>query len=68
LPLWALLSANLQRISFRLSVKNNILADLGFFKISAAQIASIILIVFLTAVNTLGVKEGKFIQTFFYIG
>ena len=45
--------------------ENNILADLGFFRISAAQVTSIILIVFLTAVNTLGVKEGKFIQTFF---
>ena len=45
--------------------ENNILADLGFVKLSAAQITSIILIVFLTAVNTLGVKEGKLIQTFF---
>src|SRR6476646_10325847 len=43
--------------------ENNILADLGLFKISAAQITSIILIVFLTWVNTRGVKEGKFIQT-----
>src|SRR6188768_887307 len=41
--------------------ENNILADLGFIKLSAAQITSIILIVFLTAVNTLGVKEGKLI-------
>lgn len=45
--------------------ENNILADLGFVKVTAAQITSIILIVFLTAVNTMGVKEGKLIQTFF---
>lgn len=45
--------------------ENNILADLGFVKLSAAQVTSIVLIVFLTAVNTMGVKEGKLIQTFF---
>jgi APA family basic amino acid/polyamine antiporter len=45
--------------------ENNIVANLGFVNISAAQITSIILIVFLTAVNTMGVKEGKLIQTFF---
>lgn len=45
--------------------ETNILADIGFIKISAAQITSILLIVFLTAVNTMGVKEGKLIQTFF---
>ncbi|SFP81606.1 APC family permease [Parafilimonas terrae] len=43
----------------------NILADIGFVKISAAQITSILLIIFLTAINTMGVKEGKIIQTFF---
>ena len=42
----------------------NILADIGFVKISAAQITSILLIIFLTAINTMGVKEGKLIQTF----
>src|SRR5205085_1159002 len=45
--------------------ENHILADLGFIKITAAQITSIVLIVFLTWVNTRGVKEGKFIQTLF---
>lgn len=45
--------------------ENNILADLGFIKISAAQITSILLIVALTFVNTRGVKEGKIIQTVF---
>src|SRR6478672_2956391 len=37
--------------------ENHILADLGFIRITAAQITSIVLIVFLTWVNTLGVKE-----------
>ncbi|TKK66922.1 amino acid permease [Ilyomonas limi] len=45
--------------------ENNVIADVGFMKISAAQITSIVLIVFLTWVNTRGVKEGKFIQTLF---
>jgi len=43
----------------------NIIADLGFIKISAAQIVSIILIIFLTYTNTRGVKEGKIIQNIF---
>lgn len=43
----------------------NILVDLGFFQISAAQLTSILLIVVLTYINTLGVKEGKWIQTIF---
>jgi basic amino acid/polyamine antiporter, APA family len=47
--------------------ENNVLATIGFIKITAAQITSIILIVFLTIVNTMGVKEGKLIQTFFTI-
>ena len=45
--------------------ENHFLFDLGFIKISAAQITSILLIIFLTWVNTRGVKEGKFIQTLF---
>src|SRR5579872_2341299 len=45
--------------------ERHVLLDLGFIHISAAQIMSILLIVFLTAVNTLGVKEGKLIQTVF---
>ncbi|MEN0056728.1 MAG: amino acid permease [Mucilaginibacter sp.] len=36
-----------------------------FFAISAAQIVSIVLIIFLTFVNTRGVKSGKIIQTTF---
>jgi APA family basic amino acid/polyamine antiporter len=45
--------------------ENNILADLGFIKISAAQILAICLIVFLTYTNTRGVKESKMIQNTF---
>ncbi|HEV2483864.1 MAG TPA: amino acid permease [Puia sp.] len=43
----------------------HILLDLGFLHISAAQLTSILLIVVLTYINTLGVKEGKWIQTIF---
>ncbi|RYY57152.1 MAG: amino acid permease [Chitinophagaceae bacterium] len=45
--------------------ETNIIADLGFVKISAAQILAIGTIVILTYTNTRGVKEGKFIQTLF---
>jgi APA family basic amino acid/polyamine antiporter len=45
--------------------ENNFIADLGFLKISAAQITSIFIIILLTSINTMGVKEGKFIQTLF---
>ncbi len=43
----------------------HILADLGFMQITAAQLTSILLVIFLTYINTLGVKEGKIIQTSF---
>ena len=43
----------------------NILMDLGFTKLYPAQILSILLVVFLTWVNTRGLKEGKIIQTTF---
>jgi APA family basic amino acid/polyamine antiporter len=45
--------------------ENNIVADLGFIKISAAQVLAIALIVFLTYTNTRGVKESKIIQNTF---
>ena len=45
--------------------EDNILFDAGFLKISAAQIVSIVLIFFLTFINTKGVKGGKVIQTTF---
>lgn len=45
---------------------DNVLFQIGSsFKIYPAQLLSIALVVFLTWVNTRGVKEGKFIQTFF---
>ncbi|MEX6690138.1 amino acid permease [Danxiaibacter flavus] len=47
--------------------EQNILADLGFIKISAAQVVSILMICLLTYINTLGVKQGKIIQTTFTI-
>ncbi|KAA2243204.1 amino acid permease [Chitinophaga agrisoli] len=43
----------------------HILVDLGFMQITAAQLTSILLVIFLTYINTLGVKEGKIIQTSF---
>jgi APA family basic amino acid/polyamine antiporter len=45
--------------------EENILFQAGSFKISAAQVVSIFLIVFLTYINTRGVKGGKLIQTTF---
>jgi len=39
--------------------------DLGFIKISPAQLVSIGLIIFLTIINTRGIKSGKLIQTTF---
>jgi basic amino acid/polyamine antiporter, APA family len=45
--------------------EKNILVDLGFITISAAQIVSIILIVLLTAINTRGIEGGKIIQRIF---
>src|ERR1700742_2392151 len=45
--------------------EDHILFNLGFIKISAAQIVSIVVIVLLTYINTRGVKSGKIIQTTF---
>lgn len=45
--------------------EDNILIQAGSFKISAAQVVSIVLIVLLTYINTKGVKGGKLIQTTF---
>lgn len=45
--------------------ENNILFSIGTFKLSAAQLTSILLIILLTYINTRGVKEGKIIQTTF---
>lgn len=44
-----------------------VLLNLGFIKISPAQIVSIIIIVLLTYINTRGIQGGKAIQTTFTI-
>jgi basic amino acid/polyamine antiporter, APA family len=46
---------------------DNLLFKAGFIKIYPAQLVSILLIAFLTYVNTRGVKGGKLIQTVFTI-
>ncbi|MDR6562104.1 MULTISPECIES: amino acid permease [unclassified Arcicella] len=43
--------------------EKNILLDLKLFKVSAAQLTSILMVSLLTYINTRGVKEGKTIQT-----
>src|SRR6476620_2379396 len=45
--------------------EKNIIADLGFIKISAAQTCSIVVIFLLTYINTRGIKSGKWIQNIF---
>lgn len=47
--------------------ERNILINLSFMDISAAQVSAIMLIVLLTYVNSRGIKEGKVIQTSFTI-
>ncbi len=44
-----------------------VLADIGFLKISPAQLVSILVIIVLTYINSRGVKEGKVIQTTFTV-
>jgi APA family basic amino acid/polyamine antiporter len=46
---------------------HNILLEIGAFKLNAAQIVSIITIVFLTYINSRGVKNSKMLQTFLTI-
>ena len=45
--------------------EKNILADLGFVQISAAQLVAILLIILLTYINSRGIQNGKIIQTVF---
>ena len=47
--------------------EENVLLDLGFFKISSTQILAVFSIVVLTILNLRGVKEAKFVQTFLSI-
>jgi basic amino acid/polyamine antiporter, APA family len=44
---------------------DNILIDLGFTDVSAAEVVSMIMVIFLTFVNTKGVELGKIVQTSF---
>lgn len=45
----------------------NLITQIGIFKIYPAQFVSIALIILLTYINTRGIKEGKFIQTTFTV-
>ncbi|RZK41999.1 MAG: amino acid permease [Pedobacter sp.] len=45
----------------------NVLYELGDFKLNAAQLVSIVTIILLTYVNSRGVKNGKILQTFLTI-
>lgn len=45
----------------------NILYEIGSFKLNAAQLVSIATIILLTYINSRGVKNGKYIQTIFTI-
>lgn len=45
----------------------NILYQIGSFKLNAAQLVSIATIILLTYINSKGVKNGKYIQTIFTI-
>src|SRR6187402_395205 len=45
----------------------NVLFALGSFKVHYAQLVSIVLIIFLTYVNTRGIQSGKWIQTIFTV-
>lgn len=45
--------------------EKNIIANLGFIKISAAQVLAIVLICFLTYTNSKGIRGGKIVQTTF---
>lgn len=50
------------------SVSEDLVAfDLGFLKISPAQVVAIVLILLLTYINTRGIKSGKLIQTTFTV-
>jgi APA family basic amino acid/polyamine antiporter len=46
---------------------DNILLDLGITDISAAEVVAIILVIFLTYINTKGVNLGKIVQTTFTV-
>ena len=45
--------------------EQNTVLDLGFFKFNSTQLVAIIMILFLTWINTRGIKEGKRVQNIF---
>jgi len=45
--------------------EQNTLLDIGFFKFNSTQMLAIIMILFLTWINTRGIKEGKRVQNIF---
>ncbi|MBP7679138.1 MAG: amino acid permease [Bacteroidales bacterium] len=45
--------------------EQNILLDLGLFKFNTTQLLAIMMILFLTWINTRGIKEGKRVQNIF---
>jgi basic amino acid/polyamine antiporter, APA family len=45
--------------------EKNILFDLGFFRLSAAQVVSIVMIMVLTAINARSMQSGRWIQLIF---
>src|SRR5258708_16387308 len=45
----------------------NILLQMGAFKLYPAQLVSIVLIILLTYINTRGIESGKWIQTIFTV-
>ena len=47
--------------------ENHELFSLGAFSVSWAQVLAIFLILFLTAINTMGIEEGKWLQRLFTI-
>lgn len=47
--------------------ENHILADLGFIRFNAAQLLAIASIVFLTMINSRGIKLGKIVQNSFTV-
>ncbi len=50
---------------FPLFSEEHVAIDLGFYKVSPAQLLSILVIILLTYINSRGIKNGKIIQTTF---
>ncbi len=57
--------AKFSAVFFPVFSPQNVLLDLGFFRINAAQVLAISSIFFLTWLNARGVRDGKLVQTVF---